>query len=168
MKGAVMPHYSYAEIAKWLVEHGWGSDQCEDEREIAKGLGREGIGDITGLGILKTLIDIQTMVREVQEAIAVPILKRYPQKLRKLAEETYADFMNWREDAHGVAPHSVVNYVWDLAVRRIGIQAITTPLNEIDFGRWYGQFPLPDKGTEVRKDYDRWMRRKPPKKEEKK
>jgi len=149
--------WSYAQIGRYLSEHSYGvvSDTIED---AARKTSRE---DARTYAVFALLERVEGLFNGLVE----PVIRQKATKLHAEMVEHFTEQIRERELKHGPCP-----YIVEKALFREAKRNLASCISE---SRWQGVLEYsydwiepPEKGTEARKEYDRWMKRKPRKKKD--
>ena len=152
-----MTHFKYLNSIKRIVNGTWGNEGSSPE-EADKALVSND-EKLTAWCLVKLLKDIE----KFKQALLYEETDNQIINLGRQYESSLKDFFDEREEKHGPCPESVKKYI------RLKLQQnagwFLLELNTIPEWVMSGERAIPPKGTELRKEYDRWMWRKPKKSE---
>lgn len=146
-----MAHKSYVDIAKQIAAAGWGKEFDDDNAAQVSLLKDVDLSGACLLGILRR-IDL------VLDALTESVVSEKSIELRRKAQVAKKRWIAKREEAHGPCPDDL-KYWLD---QQVCIAVGSYMLNGVISSHVSSYFGMPEKGTEDRKIYDRWMRRKKP------
>ena len=145
-----MPHMSYIDIVNAVVAHGeWGRDFADDEAAARAVLASPSLSGYATLALIERF-------DSVMESVAAPFIEKRIRDVilaaRKALEERRAELIK----RHGPCPDAVRRWLAEECYRAVGYF----------FFHWHPEnrfrldWPKPEKGTPLRKEYDLWTRRK--------
>jgi hypothetical protein len=155
--------FSLAETAKNIARLRYGKTHSSQEEADRDLLRKADLGDACLLAMVNPVCEMSSILKDVVDAVADVTLERRRRQLWTITHERLEEFVSERELQHGPCPRIV----------RLALLNTMYMANGRDFirGAFSGGissavYPdLPEKGTEARKEYDRWMKRKPKPKE---
>ena len=143
-----MAHYSKEKLSRMSEGRGW-EHGSHDEARLAH---PEALDSGSLLRIAKAVDGLAPIVKGIQEAC-------FREVVSQVQGAVTASINHWtkaREEKHGPIPPAVAEWLWGERSRLVG-RAIESVYRIV-----HGP-EVPAKGTEARKAYDRWMKRKAPK-----
>ena len=143
-----MTHYSKEKISQLSEGRGWEHKNGDQALEAHS----DTVDTGSLLRIAKAVDGLLPIVKGIREAC-------FREVVSEADNAVHAVIRRWteqREETHGPIPGGVQVWLWWERLYLLG----TTVLSPYQF---VGHLGVPEKGTEARKAYDRWMKRKTPK-----
>jgi len=145
-----MKHKSYIETVKQLVTAGWGKQFPTDkdaQQDLLKSM------DLSGACLMALISRVEAFL----DALTNSEIEVRRQRMKLVVESQTNKWVDWRVDKHGPMPNSVYYWVQSKERENLGrcLESGGWSLRNI----WFDTC-LPEKGTQARREYDAWMRRK--------
>ena len=156
------PIFSYAKIGEELIKGCWGP-HAESLEKAVLSLDEAKASRCVLSYLVREQIDFMRSVEPLVTALRSVVDQLVRDRVRAWEDETWKDFaqqIQEREQVHGPCPRDLrraLSGSWQLS-----------SISQIGYFLRNGVVPNyvspPDKGSVARKEYDRWMKRKAPKK----
>ena len=148
-----MKHITFSETAKKIAASDWGkkfeSDQ-EAQAELIKSL------DLSGACLLEILRRVDNVISSLIQVTVADSVR----ELHLMMEREINQFVASREEKHGPCPFAVKEHFENSMMRQVGRRL----MHGYEIPACLYEPRIPPKGTPVRDEYDKWMRKRVSKK----